>query len=50
MLGYLQKKTGAYIHGFDYSEKAIETAQSMFTINAEFKEGIIGVWQRVSDW
>ena len=38
----LQKKTGAYIHGFDYSEKAIETAQSMFTINAEFKEGIIG--------
>lgn len=42
MLGYLQKKTGAYIHGFDYSEKAIETAQSMFTINAEFKEGIIG--------
>lgn len=42
MLGYLQKKTGAYIHGFDYSEKAIETAQSLFAINAEFKEGVIG--------
>ena len=42
MLGYLQKKTGAYIHGFDYSEKAIETAQSLFPVNAEFKEGIIG--------
>lgn len=42
MLGYLQKKTGAYIHGFDYSEKAIETAKSLFPVNAEFKEGIIG--------
>lgn len=42
MLGYLQKRTGSYIHGFDYSGKAIETAQSLFPINAEFKEGIIG--------
>lgn len=42
MLGYLQKRTGAYIHGFDYSERAIETAQSLFSENAEFKEGIIG--------
>ena len=42
MLGYLQKRTGAYIHGFDYSEKAIETAQNLFTTNAEFREGIIG--------
>lgn len=42
MLGYLQKRTGAYIHGFDYSEKAIETAQKLFPVNAEFKEGIIG--------
>lgn len=41
MLGYLQKKTNAFIHGFDYSEKAIETAQSLFTVNSEFKEGII---------
>lgn len=42
MLGYLQKKTGAYIHGFDYSKQAIKTAQELFPINAEFKEGIIG--------
>ena len=42
MLGYLQKKTGAYIHGFDYSEQAIKTAQSLFPTNAEFREGIIG--------
>lgn len=42
MLGYLQKKTGAYIHGFDYSEQAIKTAQALFPTNAEFKEGIIG--------
>jgi len=42
MLGYLQKRTGAYIYGFDYSEKAIETAQSLFPFNAEFKEGVIG--------
>ena len=33
MLGYLQKRTGAYIHGFDYSERAIETAQSLFSEN-----------------
>ena len=42
MLGYLQKKTGAYIYGFDYSEQAIQTAQALFSINAEFKEGVIG--------
>lgn len=42
MLGYLQKKTGVYIHGFDYSEQAIKTAQALFQTNAEFKEGIIG--------
>ena len=42
MLGYLQKRTGSYIHGFDYSEKAIETAQSLYPANAEFQEGIIG--------
>lgn len=41
MLGYLQKKTGACIHGFDYSSEAIETAQFLFPDNSEFKEGII---------
>ena len=42
MLGYLQKKTNAYIHGFDYSENAINTAKKLFTINSEFRQGIIG--------
>lgn len=42
MLGYLQEKTNAYIHGFDYSEEAIKTAQFLFHKNSEFKEGIIG--------
>jgi len=42
MLGYLQKKTGAFIHGFDYSEKAIETANALCPLNSEFREGVIG--------
>ena len=42
MLGYLQSKTGACIHGFDYSKKAIETAQKMFAEKAEFRVGVIG--------
>ena len=42
MLGYLQKKTGAYIHGFDYSVNAINTAQKLYMSNADFKRGIIG--------
>lgn len=42
MLGYLQKKTNAYIYGFDYSGKAIETAQNLFTTKAEFRQGIMG--------
>lgn len=42
MLGYLQEKTGAFIHGFDYSENAIETAKNLHPANSEFREGIIG--------
>lgn len=42
MLGYLQQKTGIYIHGFDYSEQAIATAQELFPHNSDFQEGIIG--------
>lgn len=42
MLGYLQKKTGAYIHGFDYSGEAIKTAGELFTDKADFREGVIG--------
>lgn len=42
MLGYLQRKTGAYIYGFDYSEQAIKTARFLFAERAEFREGVIG--------
>lgn len=42
MLGYLQEKTGAFIHGFDYSQKAIKNARALFTQRADFNEGIIG--------
>ncbi len=42
MLRYLQKKTGAFIHGFDYSQKAITNAKALFTQKSDFKEGIIG--------
>ncbi|MBO4456850.1 MAG: methyltransferase domain-containing protein [Butyrivibrio sp.] len=42
MLGYLQKRTNAFIHGFDYSENAINTAEKLFRTNAEFRQGLIG--------
>lgn len=42
MLRYLQKKTRAYIHGFDYSAEAIGTARLLCPEYAEFREGIIG--------
>ena len=42
MLGYLQEKTGANIHGFDYSAQAIQTAKILFPECSEFREGIIG--------
>lgn len=42
MLGYLQEKTGAFIHGFDYSRKAIANARALFTKKADFQEGVIG--------
>lgn len=42
MLEYLQKRTGAYVHGFDYSEQAIKAAQALLQEKAEFREGIIG--------
>lgn len=42
LLGYLQSKTGAYIHGFDYSAQAIEKAKKLFPNRADFCEGIIG--------
>lgn len=42
MLGYLQKKTNAFIHGFDYSGQAISTAKVLHPENSEFREGVIG--------
>ena len=42
MLGYLQKKTGAKIYGFDYSSNAIKKAKELFVKDSEFKEGLIG--------
>lgn len=42
VLGYIQKKTGAYIHGFDYSGKAIETARELFIDNSDFRQGMMG--------
>jgi len=42
MLGYLKKKTGAFIHGFDYSEQAIATAKKLYPDHSEFREGVIG--------
>ena len=42
MAGYLQQKTAAYIHGFDYSWNAIETAKDLYPVKSDFKRGIIG--------
>lgn len=42
MLGYLQRKTGAFIHGFDYSPQAIRCARLMFPERSDFREGVIG--------
>lgn len=50
MLGYLQNQTQAYIHGFDYSEQAIKTAQNLYPIKAEFREGIIGEIEYPEDY
>jgi len=42
MLGYLQERTGAYIHGFDYSSAAISEARRLYPDNSDFREGIMG--------
>ncbi len=46
MLKYLQKKTGAFIHGFDYSENAIADAvknseKAEFRVERSVKQSII---------
>lgn len=42
MLGYLQRKKSMFIHGFDYSERAIETARGLYPEKSEFRNGLIG--------
>ena len=42
MLGYLQKQTGAWIYGFDYSRNAIRTARQRFPEKSDFIRGVIG--------
>lgn len=42
LLGYLQRHTDAFIHGFDYSTNAIETARRLFPNHSDFRVGIIG--------
>ena len=42
MLSYLQDKTKAYIHGFDYSENAISIAKKTFQNKADFRQGYMG--------
>lgn len=41
MLGYLQRRTGAAIHGFDYSAEAIRAARRLHPAG-DFREGVIG--------
>jgi 2-polyprenyl-3-methyl-5-hydroxy-6-metoxy-1,4-benzoquinol methylase len=42
MIKYIQRITGAYITGFDYSEKAIASAKRDINEKAKFEVGIIG--------
>lgn len=42
MLKYLQQETKAYIHGFDYSENAIQTAIAQNNARADFRVGVMG--------
>ncbi len=42
MLAYLQGKTGAFIHGFDYSEQAVMTAKKQYPHESDFRMGVIG--------
>ncbi len=41
MLGYLKRKTGAHICGFDYSQSAVRDAKKRYP-DAEIEEGVIG--------
>ena len=42
MLGYIQKIKDVYIHGFDFSAQAINTARKLFPVKSDFREGIAG--------
>ncbi len=43
MLGYLQQQTGAFIHGLDYSENAIDAARHLQPERSDFQAGLIGL-------
>ena len=49
MLGYLKRKTGAHICGFDYSQSAVRDAKKRYP-DAEIEEGVIGEKENVSAW
>ncbi len=42
MLRYLQRRTGIFIHGFDYSGNAIKAAKEMSGEKADFRQGAMG--------
>ncbi len=42
MLGYIQKTKDVYIHGFDFSAQAINTARKLYPVKSDFREGIAG--------
>lgn len=42
MLGYIQEKTDAHVHGFDYSSNAINQAKELFKNKSYFIQGCIG--------
>ena len=42
LISYIPDRKNVHIHGFDYSEQAIKTAEELYPINAEFRQGVIG--------
>lgn len=42
MVAYLGQQTGAFVHGFDYSIQAIQTARALFPERSDFQVGLMG--------
>lgn len=42
MLAYLQERTGAFIHGFDYSNRAVTFAKKRYPQKSDFRQGVMG--------